>query len=125
MVKNRPQFDLLVDVFEFVDAFLQPPGDRQVERFDDNPAICLRDGFGLNPEVVNLPIDEVAVALEVLLVDIEPGRDPEESLKFCHAHDMASGALARLHRGDHGTMLPREGRTPIDGCQLLVIFPRC
>jgi hypothetical protein len=84
--------------------------------------ICLRDGFGLNQEVVNLPIDEVAVALEVLLVDIEPGRDQEESLELCHAHEMASGALARLHRGDHGTMLPRVGRNPIDGCQILPIF---
>jgi hypothetical protein len=49
-------------------------------------------------------IDEVAVALEVLLVDIEPGRDPEESLEFCHAHDVAAGPLVRLHRGDHGLL---------------------
>src|ERR1700681_1129445 len=75
---------------------------QRVEWLDNNPAICLRDGFSLNQEVVNLPIDEVAVALKILPIDIEPARDPEESLELCHAHDMASGALARLHRGDHG-----------------------
>jgi hypothetical protein len=39
MVENRPQLDLFVDILEFVDALLQAPGDRQVERLDDNPAI--------------------------------------------------------------------------------------
>jgi len=85
-----------------VDAFLQALGDRQVERLDDEPAICLRGGFGPKQEVVDLLIDEVAVALEVLLVDIEPGRDPEESLEFRHAHDVSGGAFVRLHRGGHG-----------------------
>ena len=30
LIENRPQFDLLVDVLEFLDAFLQALGDRQI-----------------------------------------------------------------------------------------------
>src|SRR5258708_7900987 len=44
MVEYRLQFDLLVDLPEFVDAFLQTLGDRQIERLDDDPAICLGRG---------------------------------------------------------------------------------
>ena len=58
-----------------LDALLQALGDGQLERLDHSPAICLRDGFSANQQVVNLPIDEIAVALEILLVDIEPGRE--------------------------------------------------
>jgi hypothetical protein len=85
LIENRPQFDLLVDVLEFLDAFLQALCDRQIDWLYDSPAVCFRGGFSANQEVVNLLIDEIAVALEVLLVDIEPGRDPEESLEFLHA----------------------------------------
>jgi hypothetical protein len=102
LIENRPQFDLLVDVLEFLDAFLQALCDRQIDWLYDSPAVCFRGGFSANQEVVNLLIDEIAVALEVLLVDIKPGRDPEESLEFRHAHDMAGVLLARFCRGDHG-----------------------
>jgi hypothetical protein len=62
------------------------------------------------------------VPLEVLLIDIEPGCYPEESLEFRHDHHMAGGSLVRLRRGDHDRMLPRVGRAPIDGCQVLSNF---
>ena len=81
LIEDRLQLDLLVDLIEFVDGSLQAFGDRQIERLDDRPAICLRGGLGPKQEVVDLLIDEVAVALEVLLINIEPGRDPEESLE--------------------------------------------
>jgi hypothetical protein len=41
LIEYRLQFDLLVDPAEFVDAFLQSLGDRQVVRFDDIAAIGL------------------------------------------------------------------------------------
>jgi hypothetical protein len=101
---------------------LQALGNRQVERLDRNPAIRLRDRFSPNQQVVELAIDKIAVPLEVLLIDIEPGCYPEESLEFRHDHHMAGGSLVRLRRGDHDRMLPRVGRAPIDGCQVLSNF---
>jgi hypothetical protein len=44
-------------------------------------------------------VDETAVALEVLLVDIEAGDDPKKSLESRHAHNMAGGRLVRLQGG--------------------------
>src|ERR1700733_14696532 len=81
VVENRPQIDLFVELLEFVDVFLEPLGDWHVERLDDDAAICLRGGLGPKQQVVNLPIDELAVALEVLLIDFETGREPEEALE--------------------------------------------
>src|ERR1700722_1665711 len=112
MLEDRPQLDLFVDLLEFVDALLQTLDDGQLERMDHSPAIGLRDGFSANQQVVNFPIDKV----------VEPGRSPEEALEFGHAHDLAGRPLARLHRGDHGAMLPRVGLSPIDARQILSIF---
>jgi hypothetical protein len=61
---------------------LQTLGDRQVERLDDNPAVGFRGSFRPKQEVIHLLIDESAVALEVLLVDIEPSRDLENRSNF-------------------------------------------
>src|SRR3979411_3205897 len=112
MFENRPQFDLLVDILEFMDAFLQALGDRQVGRLDENPAICLRGVFSPKQEVVNLPIDEVAVALEVLLVDIKPCPDPSTPTSWvvallfdCTAAIMTSESLARYCRARAGLQL--------------------
>src|ERR1700692_652926 len=122
MFENRPQLDRLVDVLEFVDALRQALGEGPFERLDHDPPICLRDRFSLKQQVIDLPVDEIAVTLEVLLVDIKPGRDPEESLEFSYAHDVAGWSSVRLHRGDHNAMLPCVSRAPIDDCQNLSIF---
>jgi hypothetical protein len=48
------------------------------------------------------------VRASATLLDIEPGRDPEESLESCHAHDVSCGAFVRLHRGYHGSLNPLD-----------------
>ena len=49
MIEDGPQLDLFVDISELLDAFLEPFGDRQVERLD-------RDGCSpwLQPEPLML-----------------------------------------------------------------------
>jgi hypothetical protein len=59
-------------------------------------------------EVVNLLIDEIGVALEVLLVDVEPGGNPEESLEFRHAYNVAGGALVPIRRRRSSLLHPRH-----------------
>lgn len=48
LIQDRFQRDRLVDLLEPVDAFLQPFGDRQVDRLDHVATIRLRDGLRAN-----------------------------------------------------------------------------
>ena len=74
MLQDGPELELLVELSELVNALLQPLGDRQVERVDDVAAVGLRRRLSADQEVVDLAVEEVAVALEVLLVDVQTGR---------------------------------------------------
>jgi hypothetical protein len=58
-----------------VDTLLQPLGDWQVERVDDVAAVRLGRCFAPDQEIVDLPDHEVAVAFQVLLVDVQASRD--------------------------------------------------
>jgi len=71
VIEDGSKFDRLIDMLEFVDALLQSFGDRQIERLDDVAAVRLRGSPAANEEVIDFLVDEVAVALEVLLIDVE------------------------------------------------------
>lgn len=88
IIQDRLQLDRLVDLSEGMDAFLQPFGNGQIEWLNDVPAICSRGGLSPQKEIVDLVVDELAVALEILLVDVEPCSSPEETLESRHAHNM-------------------------------------
>jgi hypothetical protein len=61
-------------------------GDRRIERLDDGAAVRLRRDPAANEEIGRLLADEVAVPLEVALVDVEAGCDAEEALEPGNAH---------------------------------------
>jgi len=56
---------------------MQSFGDRHIPRLDDVPGVRLRGGLSDQEQVVDLLIDEVAVALEVVLVDVQRRRGTE------------------------------------------------
>jgi len=73
VIEDGSKFDRLIDMLEFVDALLQSFGDRQIERLDDVAAVVRGRGLSAKQEIVGLLVDEVAVALEILLVDVQTG----------------------------------------------------
>jgi hypothetical protein len=85
-LQDRRQLDPLVEVPEVVHGLLQPLGDRQVPGFDDVPAVRPRGGATHDEQVVDLPVDEVLVAPDVALVDVEAGCCPEEPLERGDVH---------------------------------------
>ena len=108
MIQDRPELDLLVHLPERVNALLQPFGDREVERLDDVATVCLCRCLAANEQIVYLVVDEIAVTLEVLLVDVEAGRDPEEALEPGHTHDMWGRRSLVWSRRNHGSGLTTE-----------------
>lgn len=88
LFENRPQVDLFARLLEFLDMFLKAVGNRQIERPHEDPAIRLGGRFAPQQEIVQLMINEVAVALEVLLVDIRASDGLEEPLEFRDAYDV-------------------------------------
>ena len=81
MIQDRPQLDGFVDLLEPVDVLLHPFGDREIDRLDEVATICLRDGLATNEKIVDLTVDEIGVALEILFVDVEPRGRSEEALE--------------------------------------------
>jgi hypothetical protein len=65
-----------------------PFGNWEVDRLNKPAAIRLRRGLAAKKQIVDFVIDEVAVALEVFLVDVEARRGSEKPLEPGHAHDM-------------------------------------
>jgi hypothetical protein len=55
--------------------------------FDDVATVGLGGGLAPHQKVGCLPVDEVAVPLEVVLVDIQPSRAAEEALALGDADD--------------------------------------
>jgi hypothetical protein len=49
---------------------------------DDVATIRLRDRRSTNKQIMDLAVDEVAVALQVLMIDVEFRRNPEEPLEM-------------------------------------------
>src|SRR5690349_14917125 len=82
MCKNARQRNFLIHAFEDLDALLQTFGDCQVEWLDDLAAVCPGDRFSTEEEVMHLAVDELAVSLEVCLVDVESGGGPEEAFEL-------------------------------------------
>jgi hypothetical protein len=86
-LQDGAQLDLLVDGPELVDRLLQALGDGEVPGLDDITAVGARIRLPHEEQVVELVTDEVAVALDVVLVHVE-ARDPaEEPLEPGDAHD--------------------------------------
>ena len=50
-------------------------------------------GLPAQQEIVDLPVDELAVALEVRLVDVQACGEAEEALEFRDAHHVHGGHL--------------------------------
>lgn len=71
MIEDGLELDLLVEPPELMDALLQSLGDRQVERLDGDPIVRLGCGLPAQEQIVDLTVYEVAVALEVGLVDVQ------------------------------------------------------
>jgi len=88
IIQDRLQLDLLVDLSEGMDAFLQPFGNGQIEWLNDVSAIGFRCGLAAQKKIVDLVVDELAVALEILLVDVEPCSSAEETLEPRDTHNM-------------------------------------
>src|SRR5262249_47465478 len=101
VIEDRFELDLFIQLREFADALLQAFGDRQIKWPNDIAPVRLGGLFAAHEKIVDLLVDEGAVALEVLLIDVEPGRRPKESLELCHAHHMAGEPLAWFERCDH------------------------
>ena len=88
MIQDGFQLDIFIELFEQVDVLLQPLGNREIDRLNKVAVICLRRGLAANKQIVDFVIDEVAVALEVLFVDVEARRGSEKPLEPRHAHDV-------------------------------------
>jgi hypothetical protein len=101
VIEDRPQFDLFIEMLEFVNALLQAFGDRQVEGPYNVAAVCLGNRLAADEQIVDFLVYKVAVAFEVLLVDVEPGRDPKETFEPSRAHYMTWKPLARFQRRCH------------------------
>src|SRR5690606_6259760 len=89
----RLEFHFLVDRPEAMDALLQALRDRQVARPDDVAVIGLGCGLGDGQQIVELGVDEVAVPLEVVLVDVQPCGRTEEPLEPGDGHHGHDGNL--------------------------------
>ena len=63
--------DQFIQLAECVNVLLKPWGDRQVVRLNDVPIVCAGDCLATNEEIVDLLVDEVAVAPQILLVDVK------------------------------------------------------
>ena len=87
-IQDRPQFDGFVDLLESMDALLDPFGDREIDRLNEVATIRLRYGLAATEKIVDLTVDEIGLALEILFVDVEPRCRSEEALESGHAHDM-------------------------------------
>ena len=89
-----------------------PFGDREINRLDEVATIRLRSDRAANEKIVDLTVDEIGVALEILFVDVEPRGRSEEALEPGYAHDMCRrhGALDRPLRNHdswvRSTILP-------------------
>jgi hypothetical protein len=55
---------------------------RQVAGLDDGATIRLRGRLSTNKQIIDLAVDEVAVALRVLIIDVEFRRNLEGPLKM-------------------------------------------
>jgi hypothetical protein len=64
-----------------VDAFLQPPGDRQIERLDHIAPVGFCVGFATQQQIVDLLVNEVVVATQVTFVDVEAGGAAKEAFE--------------------------------------------
>ena len=60
---------------------------QQVREPDDIPAIGLRRRLGDDQQVVELGVDEVAVAFEIVLVDVEFRGNPEKAFELRDPED--------------------------------------
>ena len=72
-------------------VFLQPLGDREIRRLDDVAAVFLGGRLPAKEQIVNLVVDEVALALQVFLVDVESRRGAKEALELVDGHDRHHG----------------------------------
>ena len=81
MIQDRLQLDILVECAEGLDALLQTFGDRQVVGLDDVASIRLGSGLSTKQQIVDLLVDEVAVAPQILLVDVADPRPRERSAR--------------------------------------------
>jgi hypothetical protein len=97
-LQDRLQLDVLVDLAEGVDAFLQSLGDRQVARPDDDVVVRLGVRLAALQQIVDLPVEEIVVALEVGVIHIQARRGAEEALELGNVHHGHEGLLLCLRR---------------------------
>ena len=67
VVQNRRKFEFLIELAELIDLRLQSLRNGQIDGLDLVAAVCPRNCLAANEEIVELVINEVAEALEVLL----------------------------------------------------------
>src|SRR5438270_3480598 len=95
MIEDRLQLDLLVDVPKLVDTFLQALRDGRIKGLDDDAAVRFRGGLPAEQQIIDLPVHEVAVALQVRLIDVETRNQTEETLEFSDPHQRHQGTSHR------------------------------
>ncbi len=86
VVQDRADLDLLVELAELVDGFLQARGDRQVRWLDDVPAVGFRVCLANEQEVIDRAVDEFQIAFHVVPVGINASRSAEKALELDEAH---------------------------------------
>src|SRR6266481_3831754 len=82
VIEDGQELTLLVDLVKNVNALLKPFRNRQVERLDDVAAIGLRHSLTANKKIVGLLGDEIVIASEIALVDIQTGCSAKKALKL-------------------------------------------
>src|SRR6266568_1239086 len=112
VLQDGLELDLLVDLTEGMDALLEPFGDRQVLGLDDVAPVRPGGGLPHDEQVVELLVDEVAVALEVVLVDVQAGGGAEETLEPGDTHHWQFRSPPLIPPGGllHGYVVPRFRR---------------
>src|SRR6185437_6509198 len=79
---DGPELDLLFKALERVHALLEPLSYGQIPGLDDVAGVGPRGGLSHQQQVVDGVVDEIEVALDIVPVDADAARSPEEALEL-------------------------------------------